>query len=126
MTTEKAKQFFLPHLRGICNLPPSFNPFYEEGRAESSAWVASFNPFADRRRENFVNTSVQLLVAYTYPYAPLEKFRIICDFVSLLFVIDEVSDEQTGEDARNTGEVHYDVLSGKPCDGSLVSRMTAE
>ena len=49
-----------------------------------------------------------------------------CDFVNLLLVLDEVSDEQTGDEAKVTGDVFIDVLNGKEVAVSELSRMSYE
>ena len=97
--------FVLPDLFAVCPLKGSTNPHYAKAARESSAWVDSYNLFTDRKRAYFIQGSNELLVSHTYPYAPYEQFRTCCDFVNLLFVVDEVSDEQDGEDARSTGNV---------------------
>lgn len=65
-----------------------------------------------------------LLAAYVYPYASYEKFRLSCDLMNVLFVMDEISDDQSGEDARTTMERHIGVLFGDPSDGTPLSNMT--
>ena len=109
-----SSQYLLPDLLSQCTSTLSINPHYARCRAESSAWVASFNFFIDpRKRLVFYLADAELLCAYVYPYANYEAFRICCDFVNLLFVIDEISDEQSGSDAKATGDVFLDVLNDK-------------
>lgn len=47
------------------------------------------------------------MIPHIYSY---EQFRTCCDFVNLLFVVDEVSDEQSGKDARATGEIFLNAM----------------
>jgi len=75
----------------------------------------------------FLTGSNELLVSHTYPYAEYEQFRTACDFVNLLFVVDEVSDDQNGKDARQTGMVYLNVMRDPAWDdGSKLAQMTRE
>jgi len=69
----------------------------------------------------------ELLVSHAYAFAEYEEFRTICDFVNLLFVLDEISDYQGEGDARATGEPFLRVLRDiEWSDGSKVALMTRE
>ena len=80
---QAPKQFYLPDLLPLCPLKDSTNPHYHKAAAESSAWIDSYNIFADRKRAFFIQCSNELLVSHTYPYAGYEQFRTCCDFVNL-------------------------------------------
>ncbi|KAI0649319.1 terpenoid synthase [Trametes meyenii] len=121
------KQFSLPDLLAVCPLIGSTNPHYAQAAAESSAWVQSYNILAPRKLAFLLQGSSELLVSHAYPYAPYEQFRTCCDFVNLLFVVDEVSDDQNGKDARRTGEVFLNVMRYPDWDdGSALAKMTRE
>ncbi|EMD34166.1 hypothetical protein CERSUDRAFT_98094 [Gelatoporia subvermispora B] len=127
MSSTSQQQFFLPDLLSICPLKGSTNPHYTQAAAESSAWINSYNLFTDRKRAFFIQGSNELLVSHTYPYAGYEQFRTCCDFVNLLFVVDEVSDEQDGKDARGTGNVFLKAMCDADWDdGSPLAKMTKE
>ncbi|TCD63577.1 terpene cyclase [Steccherinum ochraceum] len=69
----------------------------------------------------------ELLVSHAYPYADYDQFRTCCDFVNLLFVVDEISDDQTGEDASATGLVYLNAVADADWDdGSVLAKMTKE
>ena len=117
----------LPDLLSICPIRGSTNPHYEAAAAESRAWVKSFNIFRGEKLAILLNSGSELLVSHTYPYAEYEQFRTACDFVNLLFVVDEVSDDQNGRDARQTGMVFLDVMKDPTWDdGSKLAQMTRE
>ncbi|KAJ8520197.1 hypothetical protein ONZ45_g2998 [Pleurotus djamor] len=119
--------FVLPDLLAMCPLKGDTNPHYKEAAAESVAWIDSYNVFTDRKRAFFVQGCNELLVSHTFPYAPFEQFRTCCDLVNLLFVIDEVSDDQNGVDARATGQIFLNALGDADWnDGSLLSRITKD
>ncbi|KAI0925898.1 Linoleate 10R-lipoxygenase cop4 [Taiwanofungus camphoratus] len=125
--SSATKQFTLPDLLAMCPFTGSTNPHYAKAAAESSAWVNSYNILSDRKRAFFVTGSNELLVSHTYPYAGYEQFRTCCDFVNLLFVVDEVSDDQNGQDARQTGNVYLNAMRDPAWDdGSALAKMTKE
>ncbi|KAI0833261.1 terpenoid synthase [Trametes gibbosa] len=122
-----ASQFTLPDLLAVCPLKGSTNPHYTLAAAESTAWVKSYNIFDERKLVFLLQGSSELLVSHAYPYAPYEQFRTCCDFVNLLFVVDEVSDDQNGKDARHTGEVFLNAMRYPDWDdGSALAKMTRE
>lgn len=75
----------------------------------------------------FIMCSFKLLASYMYPYASYNAFRTCCDFINLLFAIDEISDDQSGKDARATGEIYLNTMRDSEwTDGSVLARMTQE
>ncbi|KAJ3515769.1 hypothetical protein NMY22_g14362 [Coprinellus aureogranulatus] len=121
------RQFTLPDLASVCPLEARTNPHYKEAAAESKAWVNSYNIFTDRKREFFILGAAELLCSYSYPYAGYEQFRTSCDFVNLLFVLDEYSDDQNGVDARATGKVFVNAMKYPDWDdGSKIAKMSKE
>ena len=66
-------------------------------------------------------------MSHTYPFAGYNEFRTCCDFVNIIYVIDEVTDEQTEEDARKTGAVYLNALRHVDWDDdSALAKMTKE
>ena len=126
-TMPMLSKIVLPDLLSICPIKGSTNPHYEAAAAESRAWVNGFNIFHGEKLTFFLTGSNELLVSHTYPYAGYEQFRTACDFVNLLFVVDEVSDDQNGKDARQTGMVYLNVMRDPAWDdGSKLAQMTRE
>ncbi|VDB85485.1 unnamed protein product [Peniophora sp. CBMAI 1063] len=122
------QSFHLPDLISLSTaLSGSTSPYYAQAAAESRDWVAKYSHiFSNQERAAFAMGCNELLVAHTYPYAPFEQFRTVCDFVNLLFVVDEVSDKQSGVDAR-TGYIYLKAMRDDEWDdGSEISRMTKE
>ncbi|TFY55465.1 hypothetical protein EVJ58_g8232 [Rhodofomes roseus] len=125
--SSSPRYFVLPDLFALCPFRPSTSPHYAKAAAESSAWINAYNVFTDTKRAYFIQGCNELLVSYTYPNADYEQFRTCCDFVNLLFVVDEVSDEQNGADARSTGEIYLKVMRDPTWDdGSTLAKMTRE
>ncbi|KAH9945295.1 terpenoid synthase [Epithele typhae] len=120
-------QFTLPNLYAMCPLEGSTSEHYEKAAAESRAWVNNYHLFKGAKLAFFLQGNNELLVSHTYPYAPFAQFRTCCDFVNLLFVVDEVSDEQDGIGARATGEVYLNAMRHPDWnDGSVLAKMTLE
>ena len=121
------RQFTLPNLLALCPLKGSTSPHYEKASAESRAWINAYHLFKGKKLEFFLSGSNELLVSHTYPYAAYDQFRTCCDFVNLLFVIDEVSDEQDGRGARATGQIFLNTMRYSDwTDGSALAQMTTE
>lgn len=77
----------------------------------------------------FILGSNELLASHTYPQANYDTFRTCCDFINLLFVIDEISDDQSGEGAKLTGKVFLNAIRDSECtDGSesVMAKMARE
>ncbi|KAI0710104.1 terpenoid synthase [Earliella scabrosa] len=122
-----AQQFTLPDLLSVCPLKGSTSPHYAKAAAESRAWINSYHLFKGSKLAFFNQGSNELLVSHTYPYAGYDQFRTCCDFVNLLFVVDEVSDDQDGKGARQTGEVFLNAMRYPDWDdGSALAQMTHE
>lgn len=124
-----ATHFVLPDLFALSTpFKDATNPHWARASAESRDWVNGYNAFTDlRRRAFFLQGQSELLVSHAYPYAEYEEFRTCCDLVNLLFVIDEVSDQQSGKDARITGEVFLNVMRNPTWDdGSKLAAMSRE
>ncbi|KDR78905.1 hypothetical protein GALMADRAFT_1278404 [Galerina marginata CBS 339.88] len=127
MSSTSARQFYLPDLLASCPLNDATNPHYKEAAAESRAWINSYDIFTDRKRAFFVQGCNELLCSHVYSYAGREQLRTTCDFVNLLFVVDEVSDEQSGSDARATGQVFVKAMKYPDWDdGSILAKITKE
>ncbi|KAK7463064.1 Sesquiterpene synthase 10 [Stygiomarasmius scandens] len=125
--TPEPQQFILPDLLSCCPLKGATNPHYRQAGAESAAWINSYNIFTDQKRAFFIQGCNELLVSHTYPYAEFEQFRTCCDFVNLLFVVDEVSDDQNGRDARATGQIFLKAMKDPTnTDTSTLSTITKE
>ncbi|KAF5322320.1 hypothetical protein D9619_000148 [Psilocybe cf. subviscida] len=121
------RQIRLPNLFDACPMIASTNPYYKEAAAESRAWINSYDIFNDRKRAFFIQAQNELLCSYVYPYAGYEQFRTTCDLINLLFAIDEISDEQNGIGARETGQVFVNSMKHSGWDdGSILAQITRE
>ncbi|KAH9915132.1 isoprenoid synthase domain-containing protein [Fomitopsis serialis] len=119
--------FILPDLMFVLPFKHSFNPHYERAAKASSAWVNSYWVVPERKRAFFQQGGNELLSAHAFPYAGYEELRIAMDMINILFVIDEVSDDQNGKDADKTGHAFLDALRDPDWqDGSALAQMTKQ
>ncbi|CCL98795.1 uncharacterized protein FIBRA_00800 [Fibroporia radiculosa] len=117
-------QFILPDFLSIMPFKSSFNPHFEEVAAESSVWINSFKVLPDRKRTFFLQKSGELLCAYVYCYATYERLRTACDFINILFIFDELSDDQNGKDAYSAGRTFLSALRDPSWDdGSILAKI---
>ncbi|KAI0833263.1 terpenoid synthase [Trametes gibbosa] len=124
---SSTSSFLLPDLHAVTPFKGSFNPHYTEAAAESSEWVNSYNVLSDKKRAFFLQGGSELLCAHAYPYADHERLRTCCDFVNLLFTVDEISDDQNGKGAYETGLTFYNAMSDLAYeDGTTLCKMTKE
>ena len=91
---------------------------------ESSSWILSFDFLADpKRRDHFEQSNFELLCSYTWPYLDYERLRICCDFINLIFVLDEITDYQTEEDVKETTRTFLRALNGEITEDSPLAAM---
>ena len=111
----------------MCPLKDATNPHHKTAAAESRAWINSFEVFSDEKRAEFIAGSNELLVSHAYPFASYERFRVCCDFINTLFVVDEISDVQNGTDALTTGMIYLNILKDPTWDdGSKLAQISRE
>lgn len=127
--------FILPDLVALSSpLPIALNPHYATASASSRAWILSHaNSDAlpglnsARMKAVFAAGDFERLAARCFPYANGDRFRALCDFVHLLFVVDEVSDSQDAKGAEATGRSVLDALTDPALvDGSELAAIAVE
>ncbi|KAN0092842.1 hypothetical protein V8E55_003626 [Tylopilus felleus] len=105
-----AKQFYLADSLSSCPLQKG-NINYE----------------AIERQRDLFNRTNELLSARAFPYASKERFRICCDCLNLLWMIDESSDDQDGLGARKTGDIIINYLKDSEYkDDSSLAQLTKQ
>ncbi|TFY62989.1 hypothetical protein EVJ58_g3512 [Rhodofomes roseus] len=120
--------FVLPDLLSVVPYEHSFNSaHYEQAMKESSAWVNSYDIVPEHKRAYFEQGDIELTCAHVYPYADFDELRTAMNLADLIFVIDDVSDDQDGRGACETGQVFLSALRDPDChDGSPLAQMTKE
>ncbi|KIL64403.1 hypothetical protein M378DRAFT_186710 [Amanita muscaria Koide BX008] len=124
---SQVRRLVLPDLKGQCPFIGTTSPHYVDASAESRAWINGFDVFTDRKRAYFIQGFNEVLVSHTYSYAGYEQFRTACDFVNLLFVLDELSDDMNSADARETFNAYRCALQDPDWDdGSVIAKITKD
>ncbi|KAH9895891.1 terpenoid synthase [Cubamyces lactineus] len=119
--------FTIPDLHSITPFVGAFNPHYAKVASESSAWIDKFPVLTEKQRLSYISASCQLLTGHTYPYADEERFRIVCDFICILYICDEITDDQTGSGARKSGDTLYNAMKSLDYDdGSVLCKLVHE
>lgn len=126
--TNSSTQYRLPDLVSLStSFTDATNLHWTRASIESNEWINSYNVFSDRRSVFFRQGQSELLASHAWPYAGYEEFRTCCDYVNLLFVVDDISDAQGQEGARKTLQTFLNVLRDEAWDdGSVIAKMTKE
>jgi hypothetical protein len=122
---QSGDQFILPDLYVDLPFKIDQNPLFDTVGKEAREWMDSYDILPHHRRDRFTSTSGELLGSYCYPYAPRDPFRVCTDFINVLFMLDEVSDIQDPDGARETIHLLVRALGNDPdCDdGSQLAKM---
>lgn len=122
--------YHLPDLHALCPWKAAFNPHNDAVGHASREWVLSYPHDAEQAMDKlkfFEQCGPELLASWGYPYAGPEELRTCCDFVNLLFTIDEISDLQNGKEAATTATcVIRSMTEDDYDDGSILCHMTRE
>jgi hypothetical protein len=123
-----SSRLILPDLFSISTpFHDATNPFWKRATAESRRWVTDYADLADHPRALFFQCQNELLVSHCYPYAGYDEFRVCCDIMNLLFLLDDITDQQCVDDAQKSGDIFMQALRDPTSsDGSKIALMTAE
>ncbi|KAL5482772.1 STS14 [Sanghuangporus weigelae] len=108
--SSSSKTLYIPDTMANWPWPRIMNPYYEEVRAETTAWFHSFKAFSTRSQYAFDKGNFALLAALTYPKASKELVRSTCDLMNLFFVIDEYTDVEPQPVVREMVDIVIDAL----------------
>jgi hypothetical protein len=117
--------FILPDLYAVFPFKGGQNPIFDVVGKEAREWASSYDILSPDRSAGFTSSYGELLASHAYPYAPRDAFRVCADFINILFALDEVSDLQDSDGARETIHIFVRVLRNDPdCDdGSPLAGM---
>ncbi|THH04989.1 hypothetical protein EW146_g10021 [Bondarzewia mesenterica] len=123
MTSKSVSQegFLLIDVLANWPWPRSLNPLYEEVKAESSAWVASFKPFNAKAQDAFDRCDFSgffsllaetrgLFAALAYPNFDKARLRTCMDIIHFFFVFDAYSDVADEVAVHAQHEIVMDAL----------------
>ena len=104
MDSAVQDSYILPDLLSLLPYHISISPHFEQAAIESSEWLHKFvDIIPPHKRAFFEQRGGELLSGYAYHYADPESLRAIMDFINLLFVYDDIGDDQNGKEAHKTG-----------------------
>lgn len=120
----------LPDLISILPFPSAIHPQRAKGTEESITWICSEDALGTKDTHEhwlrlFNKWDIPLITAFSYPYAAYDEFRLCCDFLNMMFAIDEITEHISGEKTKEVIDIHLRVLFGGHADGSPISKMTA-
>ncbi|KAL5513795.1 STS14_2 [Sanghuangporus vaninii] len=128
--SSEAKLLHLPNTLANWPWPRAINPHYEAVKAESDAWFRSFKAFSTKSQYAFDKCDFALLAALVYPYAPKEHLRTGCDWLNLVFIIDEYTDVEPGHVAREMVDVVIDSMNNphkpRPADEIILGEIARQ
>ncbi|KAI0265589.1 terpenoid synthase [Gloeopeniophorella convolvens] len=85
------------------------NPYYQEVRVESEAWMRSFGAFGPKAQHAFDRCNFSLLAALGHPLFDRARLRTSCDLINALSMFDEHTDAADGDEARRMAEIFKDA-----------------
>ncbi|KZV99788.1 putative terpene cyclase [Exidia glandulosa HHB12029] len=94
------------------------NPFYEEAKKASTAWIRGFRAFSPKAQKAFESCDFDRLAALAYPSASYDELRVTCDYMNFTFAFDEQSDRARADEVRIMVDAMVESLRG--ADGSKV------
>ncbi|KAL5495814.1 hypothetical protein ACEPAI_1278 [Sanghuangporus weigelae] len=78
-------------------------------------WVG-YGVLSGNKRASLIKANPDKFVAYTYPYADPKSLHLVSDYIAILFTLDEVTDDQSADEAKATRDIFANVLSGRSGD----------
>jgi alpha-muurolene/germacrene-A/gamma-muurolene synthase len=97
--------FVLPDLVSHCPFPPTYHDEGDAVAEESLKWMLSYAPhFTPKRVAAMHGLQAGQLTAYCYNNCPSDRLRVVSDFLSYLFHLDNVSDGYLARDAAGLAD----------------------
>ncbi|SJK99768.1 related to Linoleate 10R-lipoxygenase COP4 [Armillaria ostoyae] len=126
--TRTLSTFRLPNFEATFSVLPDngLNPYHEEARAESRAWIDNYNKtFCGPEMRTFMSScNFELISSFCYPYAHKACLRATMDLNNVLWLYDEFTDTESGADAQKSGEILIRTLREADFDdGSWLCHM---
>lgn len=124
---QKPAKVIIPDLVSECPFPLRCGAGGASAGESSNAWLSARMSLGSKKRVKLQGLKCGLLTAMTYPDAPLYQLRTVCDFLSYLFHLDDLSD---GMDRFGTLGARKVVIASM-CDptfdsGTKLGRMARE
>ncbi|KAF8160449.1 isoprenoid synthase domain-containing protein [Mycena galopus ATCC 62051] len=96
----------LPDIHKRWPFPVAYNRWEDTVSVETLAWIESLSILSDFQMEKFraINFCSFASMAYAY-LTDVHHFRVACDMVNLLFVLDDITDELSAQEVGYIAEI---------------------
>ncbi|KAM7210814.1 Isoprenoid synthase domain containing protein [Rhypophila decipiens] len=106
MDTNKPQKVKVPDFLASWPWKRVLNPHYETVKAETDAWIESFDLFKDAKSQDaFERCQAPRLAALAYPHMSEDQLRVGSDFMALLYAYDEYTDVSGEVQARRLANI---------------------
>ncbi|KAK3994268.1 terpenoid synthase [Cladorrhinum sp. PSN332] len=105
-----SQRYRIPNTLEHWPFPRAINPYYEECKAESNAWLRAFEVFTPSAQAAFDRCDFPRLASLGFPKLNKDGCRIGCDLMNLFFVIDTTSDLSNAHETRQLADCVMDAI----------------
>ncbi|KAF8580485.1 terpenoid synthase [Ramaria rubella] len=111
-TQSVVKYYQLPDLISICPFPSAYHKNGDAIAAASEQWIErTCRVFTEDMRRHLDSLMGGQLAAYCYTQCNDERFRLVCDFMLVLFLLDDLSDDLMTRDTEVLADVIMNALA---------------
>ncbi|KAF8528719.1 isoprenoid synthase domain-containing protein, partial [Gautieria morchelliformis] len=104
--------FQVPDLQSHCPFPAAYHKNGDAIATVSEKWVENgCRVFTAAMRRHIAGLGAGQLAAYCYNQCSDERFRIICDFMLVLFLLDDLSDDLMTKDTEILADVVMNAMN---------------
>ncbi|KZT35696.1 terpenoid synthase [Sistotremastrum suecicum HHB10207 ss-3] len=129
MSTPSSETYRIPDMLTNWPWPRRINPHFKAASSASAAWLKQFKPDIHAVQTIFAtDNSHGRLSSFAYPNVDQKTLRVACDFLAVLFIIDDCTDSETSSEVKSTIERIKDVFrdSHTVRDGDVVPEVTRQ
>ena len=121
-------KIILPDLVSHCKFEKRVSRHQKQITSETKHWLFKDNSFPPKVQDGFHGLKAGLLSSMCYPDAGYPQLRVVNDFLSYLFHIDNISDEMDVHGTHVTSDVVLNALHFPNTDRSptQLGKMTRE
>jgi hypothetical protein len=109
-TSVPVTKIILPDLVSHCKFDIRINRHRKQITSETKRWLFKGDNLVGKRRDAFHGLKAGLLSAMCYPDAGCPQLRVVNDFLTYLFHLDNLSDDMDNRGTRATADVVLDSL----------------
>ncbi|ESK90644.1 terpenoid synthase [Moniliophthora roreri MCA 2997] len=126
-----ARIIVIPDFESMCSVLPNggVNPHHDEAFTEARCWIAQYHnsDFGPNMTAFMESCKFELAGSYTYPHLDKYGLRATMDWLNILWFFDEVTDTETGKDARRSADIVCHTLRDSEYnDGTSLCRMITD